>query len=248
MKLIKRNAINSIAFNHKKVKACYTTRHGGYSSGSYSTFNLALHVNDLKSDVLKNRQKLNSFFDSSKLIFMNQIHGNEIGCVTRDNAENLQSVDALITCEQNLALCVMTADCLPLLLAGNNCVAAVHCGWRSLASNIVEKTVEKMQKLGSSGFEFFIGACILQNSFEVGSEVYDKFCIEDHNLKSFFVKYHDKYLCDLEGICIYKLNKLKITTGTCLHEDTYTNTIDFFSYRKEHTTGRQVCAIELKNL
>ncbi|MFI5143287.1 MAG: laccase domain-containing protein, partial [Thermoanaerobaculales bacterium] len=52
--------------------------------------------------------------------------------------------DALITAERGVALCVRTADCLPIVLAGGGAVAIVHGGWRGLAADVLGATLARL--------------------------------------------------------------------------------------------------------
>ena len=61
----------------KNVKLLSTQRfiHGGRSSGNFDNFNLALHVNDNKENVLENRNILKDQFNlPSAPVWINQIH------------------------------------------------------------------------------------------------------------------------------------------------------------------------------
>ena len=94
--------------------------------------------------------------------------------------EQLQNIDALITQEKGVCLCVSTADCTPILLYDRKqqVIAAIHAGWRGSVNYIVRKTLEQMNRLyNTQGEDIFaaIGPCIGFDAFEVGDEVYDAF-------------------------------------------------------------------------
>jgi len=72
---------------------------------------------------------------------MNQTHSNTV--LEIQNKGQYES-DSILTSEKNLVLVVKTADCMPVLIRDTNSVAAVHIGWRGLANNIFNKTLEKM--------------------------------------------------------------------------------------------------------
>ncbi|MCP4664359.1 MAG: peptidoglycan editing factor PgeF [bacterium] len=81
--------------------------------------------------------------------------------------------DALITRRPALALAVLTADCVPILLAGRDRVAAVHAGWRGIAQRIVPAA---LARLGVPGDETtaWIGPAIGACCYEVGEEVAER--------------------------------------------------------------------------
>ena len=76
--------------------------------------------------------------------------------------------DALVTDRAGLALEVVTADCVPVLLAGRGRVAAVHAGWRGLAQEVVAAAVRRFASLPEIAF---IGPAISGAVYEVGEEV-----------------------------------------------------------------------------
>lgn len=92
------------------------------------------------------------------VILSHQKHGDHIGLVTQahkglaeSNESPFESADALIATEPNTYLALFTADCLPLFVADQktNNLATIHAGWQGLAKGIIQKTIRKMQGLGS---------------------------------------------------------------------------------------------------
>ena len=77
--------------------------------------------------------------------------------------------DALTTCEVDLALTVVTADCVPVLLAAGERVAAVHAGWRGLAQRILWPALERFDD--PSAVTAWIGPSIGPCCYEVGDDV-----------------------------------------------------------------------------
>jgi YfiH family protein len=78
--------------------------------------------------------------------------------------------DALVSEEAGLALCVATADCVPVLIAGPETIAAVHAGWRGIASGVVAAAVDRM-KGNPSRWTAWVGPAIGACCYEVGEEV-----------------------------------------------------------------------------
>lgn len=76
--------------------------------------------------------------------------------------------DALITDRAGLALAIVTADCLPILVAGPTRIAAIHAGWRGLVAGIIPHT---LQSLGERPESVWIGPAIGGRRYEVGTEV-----------------------------------------------------------------------------
>lgn len=138
----------------KHVKAFFTCRTGGVSSGPYGGpngimgLNLALHTGDVKPCVMMNRSIVTQCCPSEPK-WLTQVHGTTVLCADDiDSAQPAPEADAQWTSTSGVVACVMTADCLPVFIAdrGGRIVAAVHAGWRSLADGIVQKTVEAVRR------------------------------------------------------------------------------------------------------
>ena len=164
----------------------------------YGQFNLGLHVGDDSMQVHQHRayllQSLQQYHPTLNSIhWLNQIHGNDIYQVTDKIGTAAISADAHITRLPNVALAIMTADCVPVMIAtdaadDNKLIAAIHAGWQGLSKDIIAKTVQKMvhqfdfaagdnataemQKV-TRGWRAWIGASIAQSSYEVDSRVKD---------------------------------------------------------------------------
>ncbi len=81
--------------------------------------------------------------------------------------------DALFTGEPGLALSVVTADCVPVLIAGPEGIAAVHAGWRGIVGGVIPATLEKMT--GDPGERTaWIGPAIGACCYEVGEDVVER--------------------------------------------------------------------------
>lgn len=182
-------------------------------------------------------------------LFLNQIHGNEV--VVIDSPEkiygnqDLPKADALVTNIPNIALCVITADCAPVLLfdSKKNIVAAAHAGWRGAKSNVVLSVVKRMHELGAQDIEVVIGPMIQQESYEVSAEFFADFLNENPANKFFFVAAakQDKYLFDLPSYVEKKLREAGVKKITNSRIDTYKNDERFFSFRRSAHRGEVDC-------
>jgi YfiH family protein len=78
--------------------------------------------------------------------------------------------DAVYGDAPGVALSVVTADCVPVLLAGpGGRLAAVHAGWRGIVSGVIGETLKAAG--GGSGWTAWIGPAIGPCCYEVGEEV-----------------------------------------------------------------------------
>lgn len=164
--------------NFRKFKdiSHFITTKEGWVSGKKPRF-----TGDVPSDYLPFRKELAVSCDWSvdKFVFPRQTHSEQIVDVSSEtDAATLVGVDALITSEPGLFICVQTADCVPVLLFDPNkkVIAAIHAGWRGTVSKIVLKTVARMtEKYGCKATDILagIGPSIHMHAYEVGPEVVD---------------------------------------------------------------------------
>ncbi|MBQ9681899.1 MAG: peptidoglycan editing factor PgeF [Neisseriaceae bacterium] len=235
------------------VKTLLTYRTGGVSSGAFASLNVGLHVNDDTQAVLENRRLVQEKV-GKPMVYLNQTHGTNIVLACDYlNATTPPDADACWDNTGKAACVIMTADCLPVLLCDTDgtTVAAVHCGWRSLAADILPKTVAKMERLPETKFGVsqnilaFCGACIGKTAFEVGTEVRQAFAHISGYENAFNPLNNNKFLCDLHLLAQLSLNSVGVSQITHSPHCTYNEPDKFFSYRKEHTTGRMLSAIWL---
>jgi YfiH family protein len=130
-----------------------TTRAGGFSRPPYESFNLGDHVGDDPEAVRRNRERLAESIGLSpgRLVWMEQIHSRTVTVVDGPAGEPVPATDALVTAVPELALVVVTADCVPVLLSDDEAgvIAAVHAGRIGARIGIVLQTVEAMTALGA---------------------------------------------------------------------------------------------------
>ncbi|XQW86018.1 peptidoglycan editing factor PgeF [Thalassotalea piscium] len=251
-KIATKASINKIELSVNKVQAIQTTR--GFSDkaatalSTFDHFNLGLHVSDSASSVLANRENLkNTFPQNTQIQWLEQVHSNNV-LITETLITPYPAADAIITHTPNLALAVMTADCLPILLTSisGKEVAAIHCGWRSTVNNIISHTINKMTSMPEDIIAW-LGPCISQEYFEVGEEVKAAFTKEDFKLAAFFIENSNKkYQADLSGIAKFLLQKVGVKTIIQSTECTYANEDKYYSYRRDGVTGRMASVIYIK--
>jgi YfiH family protein len=110
-----------------------------------------------------------------------QVHGVHAHLVERrlvaGEVQDMGEVDILVTGQTNLALAVQTADCLPILIAGQGAIAAVHAGWRGSDSRVAEKVASTLESMGVPwpSLRAWVGPSIGPCCYEVGLEVASRF-------------------------------------------------------------------------
>jgi len=122
-------------------------------------------------------------FSNQQVINIRQVHGAHILCMDEGYAKGsheIREADGLITCRQGIALCIRTADCLPIFICDpvKKCIGLVHAGWRSSQKAIVAKAIEAMsQNWGCNLKDLLIafGPGIRSCCYQVGEEFGDVF-------------------------------------------------------------------------
>lgn len=112
------------------------------------------------------------------LVRPKQVHGCRVVRGEDCRREPPPEADAVVSIEPGLPVAVVTADCVPVLLATQDgaAVAAVHAGWRGLAAGVIEAGVAALVEAAgaapeqlAAGIGPHIGACC----YEVDGPVLD---------------------------------------------------------------------------
>ncbi|MGN7140740.1 polyphenol oxidase family protein, partial [Streptomyces pseudogriseolus] len=98
----------------------FTDRWGGVSAAPYEELNLGGAVGDDPQAVRTNRELAAKALgvEPARVVWMNQVHGADAVVVDEPWGDRpVPEVDAVVTARRGLALAVLTADCVPVLLA-----------------------------------------------------------------------------------------------------------------------------------
>lgn len=133
----------------------FTDRWGGVSAVPYEELNLGGAVGDDPAAVGTNRELAAKSLelDPARVVWMNQVHGKDVAEVDGPwtDPRLTPPVDGLVTATRGLALAVLTADCVPVLLADPvaGVVAAAHAGRPGMVAGIVPEVIGAMESLGA---------------------------------------------------------------------------------------------------
>jgi polyphenol oxidase len=227
------------------VKAFFTTRAGGVSSGIYAGLNLGAQVGDDPHQVAENRRRLNALLPAPPA-WLKQIHGVEVVAANKVG-NDVVAADAAFTVRMNTVCAVMVADCLPVLFCSKDghVVAAAHAGWRGLCGGVLENTVHAMSRPPGEVLAW-LGPAIGAERFEVGIDVYTAFTTHTAEDAAAFTAIDgkpDKYLADIYRLARRRLHDLGVRDIYGGHYCTVTEADRFFSYRREGKTGRMAGVI-----
>ena len=189
-----------------------------------------------------------------KLILVNQIHSNKLYFINKNYKFNKKKYkgDALITNVKDIAIGVLTADCVPILIYDKNLkiISAVHAGWKGAYKGIINKVIKFFIKNGSKTEDLIvsIGPCISEKSYEVQKDFKDKFLKKDKQNKFFFKIRKNKTYFSLNKYVYSQMKKLGVKNLEIINKDTFDPKNNFFSARKsihnkENDYGRNISII-----
>lgn len=245
------NLQESKIFN-TKIKHGFFSRNGGVSSGLYESLNCSVYVDDDLSCVQTNLRRISNYFEADHLCVLKQVHGDKVILIDENfdfsKSEQKIEADGLVTKLHGVCLGILTADCAPVLLhdVANDTIGAVHCGWKSARSGVIENVIKTMHDLGKNRPEIVaaIGPCIHKDSYIVKK---DFLCNFEEEFLGFFEKFGEDYKFDLPGYVQAKLIKYGIISTDILDIDTYRSE-DFFSYRKANQKTNGICGRQLSTI
>lgn len=229
------------------VRALITTRRGGVSQAPYDSFNIGGHVGDDPELVAQNRAMLRAILPAEP-VWLEQVHGIQVADADIARYRVRQPVaDAAVSRLPGSVCAVMTADCLPVLLASRDglVVGAAHAGWRGLLDGVIEATVASMHVSGDELLAY-LGPAIGPDHFEVGPEVRQKFMAADAATEAAFCAGRDdRWLADIFHLARLRLSRLGVPAES-IHggrQCTVSAPELFYSYRRDGATGRMASLI-----
>ena len=233
--------------NNKNLKHYFFSRKNGFSKGLYQSLNCGMGSNDNKEDIMKNLEVVENKLGCKKqsLITLNQMHSNEVVYFNNeDSVKNKLSGDAMITKVKNIALGILTADCASILFYNpkKKIIGCAHAGWKGALNGIIQNTVLKFNELDSKNDDLIvaIGPCLGKKKFEVKKDFYEKFMLKNYKNNEFFEKKkNNSYFFDLRSFINNELLILGINNVENIDIDTYSNSENFYSYRRSCHEGKK---------
>lgn len=224
-----------------RVHMVITDRLGGASVAPYDGRNLGGAVGDDPVTVRQNRDKTASEFglDPARVVYMRQVHGADVAYVTEPFGAEPPALDAVFTAEPGLGLCVLVADCAPVLVAdaGAGLVGAAHSGRAGTTLGVVPALVRAMAGRGADPARMtaLIGPAACGLCYEVSAELRDQVSAGLPESRS--TTRRGTPALDLRAGITAQLTAGGVTD--IRHDDRCTiETPGLYSYRRDHTTGR----------
>jgi YfiH family protein len=220
----------------------FTDRWGGVSAVPYEELNLGGAVGDDPAAVTANRELAAKSLgvDPARVVWMNQVHGADVAVVDAPWGEGpVPRVDAVVTAERGLALAVLTADCVPVLLADpvSGVAAAAHAGRPGLVAGVVPAAVRAMTELGADPARIVArtGPAVCGRCYEVPEEMRAEVAAVEP--AAYAETSWGTPAVDVSAGALAQLERLGVRdraqSPVCTRESA-----DHFSYRRDRTTGR----------
>ncbi|MBB6256628.1 peptidoglycan editing factor PgeF [Xanthomonas sp. WHRI 7064] len=245
-----------------RIHALTTLRHGlGGSLAPFDTLNLGNRHSadgDTPEQVERNRALLvEALALPGTPQWLRQVHGVEVlrvdapvlapgeqppaaGTVAPGAQEPV--ADAAVTAVPGVVLAILTADCLPVVLAAadGSEVAAAHAGWRGLADGMLERSVAAMRTPPQQVLAW-LGPAAGPQAYEIGEDVFNAFVAHDAQAQCAFVATRPgHWRVDLYALARQRLQHAGVPAsaihggGLC----TISEPQRFFSHRRDRRSGR----------
>lgn len=236
----------------------FAGRGGGVSTGVHAGLNVGLGSEDERDAILRNRDLArDALLPGATLVTVRQVHSPDVVTVTGPIAEaDRPAADAMVTDRPGLILGILTADCVPVLLADREAgvVGAAHAGWKGAMAGVTDRSVAAMEELGArrDRIAAAIGPCIGRASYEVTLDFARNFEEQDRENGRFFTAGREGHCqFDIAAYVAARLAGAGVERIEMLDQDTYSQPERFFSYRRachrgEPSYGRQISMIALR--
>ncbi|MDX2259851.1 MAG: peptidoglycan editing factor PgeF [Hyphomicrobiaceae bacterium] len=259
--------LTTALFDERRIRHGFFTRQGGVSDGIYASLNCGLGSRDVPANVIENRARVAIHLGGREPVVLSpyQVHGADVVVVDRVVARgSLPKADAIVTATPGLVIGILTADCVPVLLADAEAgiVAAAHAGWRGAVAGVTDRTIEAMERLGArrAHIAAAIGPAIQQANYEVGVDfMADRIGNDGVDVRFFAVpalaggeadgrEADGRPHFDLPAYVADRLARFGVETIESIRDCTCEREDHYFSFRRatkrqETDYGRQISAI-----
>ncbi len=237
------------------IRHGFTLRTGGASRSAFSSLNFSSREGDTTERVLENWRRLEkaAALPARGWALLSQVHGARVERIAAGDAcchhrRNHPEADGMATNRKGLVLGVLTADCLPVVLAvpGSRAVAIAHAGWRGTLEGVVQMTVRELCSISGAqprDVSAAIGPSIGRCCYQVGAEVRDAFLVRwGAAYTRRILEKADPWRLDLQSANLIQLRESGVPSSNVATVHLCTNCRKdlFFSYRRDARTGRML--------
>jgi YfiH family protein len=238
-------ALTSTALSRAGVSHGFFGRKGGVSQGLYASLNAGPGSGDDPAAVASNRNAIAhalGLTGRDALLSVHQVHGSDAVAVTGPWTGERPRADAMVSAIPGLGLCILTADCGPILMADPEArvIGAAHAGWRGAVAGIAEATIDAMEALGARRDRLIValGPCIGPQSYEVGPDLREAVeAASDWAGSCFRPGPRGRDHFDLKAYIVQRLQRAGVRTPDVLPDDTYADRALWHSHRRNTHEG-----------
>lgn len=228
-----------------RLKHAIFLRHGGHSTGIYSSLNLNPYVGDANESFSKNVERVKDILNLPCLIWTQQEHGKHLSRITSPSPREMPKGDGLTTSCPGIGLMISHADCQAAIFYDpiHHAAANVHAGWRGSILNIYAEAIGFMKgHYGSQPQDLLVG---ISPSLGPANAQFMNFQTELP--QSFWTFQPTPAYFDFWAISTMQLLESGILPAhiEIAGISTYAHPEDFFSYRRKHVTGRHGTVVAL---
>jgi YfiH family protein len=135
-------------------------------------------VDPVSAEAARTRLASRLGFPVTQLRRMSQVHSADVALVTAAPEHRTPVADALVDPGGSLVPMVLTADCVPVVLAaagpeGAVMTAVAHAGRRGLLDGVLSACVHRLRELRAQEIEAWVGPSICGACYEVPQEMAD---------------------------------------------------------------------------
>ncbi len=217
-------------FDLPGARVVFTTRSGGISEGPYESRNLGVFTEDDQTAVRRNIDQLCEELELGELQLLRQVHDAHVEDFSSGASSRTPIADGATTTARGSAVLITGADCPTVVLASEERMTALHCGWRPVAAGLIEAAARDFE---AQSFQAVVGPGICMDHFEVGPEVIDAMGESGE-------RYSNGRQLDLAAVIDHRLKSAGASRVHRIDRCTYCEPELFFSHRRDGgVTGRQ---------
>ncbi len=228
-----------------RARVWCSDRRGGVSRAPFDGCNVGDHVGDDVVAVGENRRRVAraaGLPDPRLWVWLRQVHGTRVHVATGPTARPPEA-DAAVTATRGLPLAILTADCAPIALVSDDAVGVVHAGHRGLVDGVIENAMAELRAIGNGPVRAFLGPCIRPDRYEFGSDELAR-AVEELGPGVAARTAAGQPALDIPAGVRIALERADVDAfddcGVCTSASS-----EYFSYRRDGTTGRQVTVVVL---
>ena len=200
----------------------------------------------------KSRRELEAALAPLQLVWLTLEHGAHVVEPGAAGEQGSVQADAAIVHTPGHAVAFTTADCLPVVMvsASHLIIAAIHAGWRGIASGIIENCCARFVALchGSmpADIQVWIGPAIAACDYEIDDATRTALSGSAHVDETHFTPTrHGHYLADLSAMVHAKLEAVGVGSSkiSCYPKSTFSHPQLHSARRDGDTSGRMATVV-----